>query len=122
MFRGKFIAVALAGAAFAAAPADARKKAPPPPPPAPVIPQVSSGDAAVDAYYFYDRAGAPIWFRDDAGRQAAARVAEILDRAPIDGLNKGPALAATVRTAIAGGTLSDDAAVSLAWLKYVRAL
>ena len=122
MVRGKFIAVALAGAVLIAAPADARKKAPPPPPPAPVIPQVNSGDAGVDAFYFYERAGAPIWFRDEAGRQAAARVAEILSRAPIDGLNEGPALAATVRTAIAGGTLSDDAAVSVAWLKYVRAL
>jgi murein L,D-transpeptidase YcbB/YkuD len=115
------IAAALAGAVFAA-PVDARKKAPPPPPPAPVIPQVHSGDAAIDAFYFYDRSGAPIWLRDDAGRQAAARVAEILDRAPIDGLSDGPALAATVRSAIAGGTLGDDAAISLAWLKYVRAL
>ena len=35
---------------------------------------------------------------------------------------EGPALAATVRSAIAGGTLGDDAAISVAWLKYVRAL
>ena len=110
-------------AMLAAAPAEARKKAPPPPPPpAPVIPQVKSGDAGVDAYYFYDRSGTPIWLRDDAGRQAAAKVAEVLDRAPIDGLPEGPALAASVRTAIAGGTLTDDAAISVAWLKYVRAL
>jgi len=115
------IAAALAGAVFAA-PVDARKKAPPPPPPAPVIPQAHSGDAAIDAFYFYDRSGTPIWLRDDAGRQAAAKVAEILDRAPIDGLIEGPALAATVRSAIAGGTLNDDAAISIAWLKYVRAL
>ena len=110
-------------AMLAAAPAEARKKAPPPPPPpAPVIPQVKSGDAGVDAYYFYDRAGTPMWLRDDAGRQAAAKVAEVLERAPIDGLPEGPALAASVRTAIAGGTLNDDAAISVAWLKYVRAL
>ena len=51
-----FVLAALA----ASAPVDARKPAPPPPPPpAPVIPQVHSGDAGVDAYYFYDRKGAP---------------------------------------------------------------
>jgi L,D-transpeptidase YcbB len=115
-------AIAALIAVCAPAPAEARKKAPPPPPPAPVIPQVHSGDAAVDAFYFYDRSGTPIWLRDEAGRQAAARVAEILDRAAIDGLNDGPTLAAGVRGAIAGGTLDNDAAISVAWLKYVRAL
>ena len=50
------------------------------------------------------------------------RVAEILRRAPIDGLAEGPALAATVQTALAGGTLADDALISLAWLKYVKAI
>ena len=115
--------VAASGLALGlAAPAEARKKPPPPPPPAPVIPQVKSGDAGVDAFYFYDRAGAPLWLAGDTGRQAAAKVAEILDRAPIDGLAEGPALAAAVRTAIAGGTLADDAAISVAWLKYVRAM
>ncbi|MEO7564394.1 MAG: L,D-transpeptidase family protein [Sphingomicrobium sp.] len=116
---------AIAGAALvASASADARKKVqlPPPPPPAPVIPQVRTGDAAVDAYYFHDRAGAPVWTRDDASRAAAMRVAEILRRAPIDGLAEGPVLAATVQSALAAGTLDDDARISLAWLKYVRAI
>lgn len=120
--RGITLAVAAAFTLSLAGAADARKKPPPAPPPAPVIPQVTSGDAGVDAYYFYDRAGAPIWLRDDAGRQAAAKVVEILERAPIDGLAEGPALAATVQSAISAGTLADDAAISLAWLKYVRAL
>ena len=99
----KHWAIAVLIALSAAAPAEARKKVPPPPPPAPVIPQVHSGDAAVDAFYFYDRSGTPIWLRDAAGREAAAKVAEILDRAPIDGLAEGPALASAVRAAIAGG-------------------
>ena len=120
---GRLLWAAVAGAAMiAAGPADARRKPPPAPPPAPVIPQVSTGDAAVDAYYYYDRAAAPLWTRDDASRLAAARVAEILKRAPIDGLAEGPVLAATVTAALAGGTLNDDALISLAWFKYVKAL
>lgn len=121
--RGFHLAISAGALALLAAqPADARKKPPPAPAAAPVVPQVKSGDAGVDAFYFYDRAGAPLWLRDDGGRQAAAKVAEILERAPIDGLTEGPVLAAAVKTAIAGGTLADDAAISLAWLKYVRAL
>ncbi len=122
--RGSWLAIAVAGLALGlAAPADARRKPPPPPPPAAlVIPHVSSGDAAIDAFYYYDRAGAPIWLRDEAGRQAAVKIAEILMRAPVDGLAEGPALAATVQAAIIGATLADDAKISLAWLKYVRAL
>ncbi len=123
--RGSYLAIAVAGAALCVAgPAAARKKPPPAPPPpaAPIIPQVKSGDAGVDAFYYYDRAGAPIWLQGEAGRQAAAQLAEILKRAPIDGLADGPVLAAAVEAAIVRGTLDDDAAISLAWLKYVRAL
>lgn len=113
----------LAGAALvAASPAAARKPAPPPPPPAPVIPQVSSGDTAVDAYYFYDRKGAPLWLTSPDGKQAAARLIELLKRSEIDGLSNGAALAATVEAALAGGTLEDDARISLAYLAYARAL
>ncbi|MGH6783628.1 MAG: hypothetical protein ACREBP_03295, partial [Sphingomicrobium sp.] len=120
-----FFLAALAGVVLVAAgPADARKKPEPAPAPAPapVVPQVRTGDAAVDAYYFYDRSGAPLWLASDGGRQAAARVADILRRAPIDGLAEGPVLAAGVEAAITGGTLDDDALISLAWLKYVKAL
>jgi hypothetical protein len=109
-------------AALAATPAAARKPPEPPPAPAPVIPQVRTGDAAIDAYYYYDRKGAPLWLASESGKQAAVRVAEVLKRAPIDGLAEGPALAAIVEAAIAGGTLDDDARISLAWVKYVRAL
>ena len=114
---------ALAGLALVAgSPADARKKKAPEPPPAPVIPQVRTGDAGVDAYYFYVRQGQPLWLTSDAGRQAAARVVEVLKRAPIDGLADGPVQAATVERAIAGGSLDDDARISLAWLNYLKAV
>lgn len=120
--RGLRVFMALTGLALVAGtPAEARKK-PPAPPPAPIIPQVRTGDAGIDAWYFYERKGAPLWLASDGGRQAAARVVDILKRAPIDGLAEGPALAATVEAALAGGTLDDDARISLAWLKYVRAV
>ena len=106
-------AVAAAGLALrAAGPADARKKRRRPRRPRRrSFRRSSRAMPALDAFYFYDRSGTPVWLRDDAGRQAAARVAEILDRAPIDGLAEGPALAAIgANAAIAGGTLGDDAA------------
>ncbi|MEO6432405.1 MAG: L,D-transpeptidase family protein [Sphingomicrobium sp.] len=119
MRRLQFMAAFAGLALVAGTPAEARKKAPPPPP-APVIPQVRTGDAGIDAWYFYDRHGAPLWTASDAGRQAAARVIEVLKRAPIDGLAEGPVLAATVEAALAAGTLDGDAAISTAWMKYVR--
>lgn len=106
-----------------AAPALARKKpAPPTPPAAPIIPQVHSGDAGVDAFYYYQRKGAPLWLASEDGRLAAQRIAVILRRAPIDGLAEGPVLASSVESAILRGTTEDDALISVAWTKYVRAL
>ena len=118
------LAMTMAGAALAfSQPAAARKQAPPPPPPpAPVIPQVHSGDASIDAFYYYDRQGRTMWLSSADGRAAATRVANILKRAPADGLADGPVLAAKVEVAIQRGTLEDDAIISDAWSRYVRAL
>ena len=115
--------LALAGAMLATMPVAARKPAPPPPPPpAPVIPQVHSGDMSIDAFYYHDRQGRMLWLGSADGRAAAARMVEILKRAPADGLANGPVLAAAVGAAIARGTLDDDAVVSDAWVRYVRAV
>lgn len=113
----------VAAACVVGTPAVARKKADTPPPPAaPVITHVNSGDAGIDAHYFYDRKGTKLWLASAGGTQAARRLVEILKLAPIDGLAEGPVLAAGVEAAITGSTLDDDARISLAWLKYVRAL
>jgi murein L,D-transpeptidase YcbB/YkuD len=63
-----------------------------------------------------------IWLKDADTRAAAAKLIEVLKRAPIDGLADGPALAASVETALASGTPADDQIVSTAWVRYVQAL
>lgn len=123
MLRSLLSLVVVGSAIIAATPVEAKKKpAIALPAPAPVIPQVHSGDATLDAYYFYGRKGRALWLTNDDHRLAAARLVEILKRAPIDGLAEGPSLAASVQSAIAGGSLEDDARISLAWLKYLRVL
>ena len=78
-------------------------------------------DLGVVTYYSL-RSGARIWFRDPDTRTAAMKLPAILERAPIDGLPDGPALAAEVEAAIARGQPDDDLVLSNAWVRYVRAL
>jgi L,D-transpeptidase YcbB len=63
-----------------------------------------------------------VWLKDADTRAAAAKLVEVLKRAPIDGLADGPALASSVETALASGTPADDQIVSTAWVRYVQAL
>ncbi|HEY8434478.1 MAG TPA: L,D-transpeptidase family protein, partial [Sphingomicrobium sp.] len=74
------------------------------------------------APFYAARSGAPIWLRDADSRAAAAKLVEILKRAPIDGLADGPALASSVETALASGTPDDDQIISTAWVRYAQAL
>lgn len=74
------------------------------------------------APFYAARSGAPIWMRDADSRAAAAKLVEILKRAPIDGLADGPALASSVEAALASGTPADDQIISTAWVRYVQAL
>ena len=63
-----------------------------------------------------------VWLRDADSKAAAAKLVEILKRAPIDGLADGPTLASSVEAALASGTPADDQIVSSAWVRYVQAL
>jgi L,D-transpeptidase YcbB len=63
-----------------------------------------------------------VWLKDADSRAAAAKLVDILKRAPIDGLADGPTLAATVEAAIARGQPLDDETVSTAWVRYVQAM
>jgi murein L,D-transpeptidase YcbB/YkuD len=63
-----------------------------------------------------------VWLRDSDSRAAAARLVDILKRAPIDGLDDGPALASSVEAALTSGTAADDQIISTAFVRYVQAL
>ena len=95
--------------------------------PAPVVaPAVTAAPAQLvssDVAPFY--AAHPttlVWLKDTDTRAAAANLVEVLKRAPIDGLADGPALAASVETALASGTPADDQIISTAWVRYVQAV
>ena len=76
---------------------------------------------------FYERhPGTIVWLRNAATREGAAKLATVLRRAPLEGLDDGPTLAAEVEGAIARSQVlrqaDDDKIVSNAWVRYVRAI
>jgi L,D-transpeptidase YcbB len=89
--------------------------------PGSLIAQAPVADSNVVPFYAA-HPGTLVWLRDADTRAAAVRLIEILKRAPVDGLAEGPALAASVASALADGTAADDAIVSTAWVRYVQAL
>ena len=97
---------------------------------APVPVKTPSGAAALPipivdsnvAPFYAARPETLIWLNSVDSRAATAKLIEILKRSPIDGLVEGPALAATVEAALAGGTAADDQRISAAWVRYVQAL
>jgi murein L,D-transpeptidase YcbB/YkuD len=87
-----------------------------------------SATQAVNTFYA-SRGGAPLWLRSGADSGAARSLIAILQRAPIDGLAAGPALAAQAQALMARAQFGDQAALaaadrqlSLAWVSYVRTL
>jgi murein L,D-transpeptidase YcbB/YkuD len=91
-------------------------------------PAAFSANQAVDAFYA-SRHGAPLWLRAGPESSAARELIGILDRAPLDGLDSGPAIAAEARTLVARAQTGDPAALasadrllSTAWVLYVQAL
>jgi L,D-transpeptidase YcbB len=95
----------------------------------PTAVQVSpSAMQAVDAFYA-SRGGAPLWLRSGAESSAARELIGILDRAPVDGLASGPALAAQAEALLSRAQSGDPAALSAAdrmlstaWVSYVQIL
>jgi murein L,D-transpeptidase YcbB/YkuD len=74
------------------------------------------------APFYAAHPGTLLWLKDADSRAAAAKLEQILKSAPIDGFAEGPALAASVEAALAGGTEADDQIISTAWVRYVQAL
>lgn len=87
-----------------------------------------SAAQAVDAFYA-SRNGAPLWLRGGPDSSAARELVGVLERAPLDGLESGPAIAAQAQALIARAENGDPAALaaadrllSAAWIRYVEVL
>ena len=114
---------ACAAVAVLAAPAPAAAQ------PAPVAAATNgSVEQAVEAFYA-SRGGAPFWLRAGANSSAANELMAVLQRAPLDGLASGPALALQAQALIGRASAGDTAALgqadrllSTAWIMYVEAL
>lgn len=76
-------------------------------------PAITAGDPAVGAFYAA-RGGAPLWLRSGADSAAARELIGVLQRAELDGLRNGPALAAQAQALIARAQSGDPAAVAAA--------
>jgi murein L,D-transpeptidase YcbB/YkuD len=123
----KVITRFLAGAASAAllvlsAPASAAAASPELPAASIVSPAATQ---AVNAFYAR-RGNAPLWLRGGEATSAARDLTGILERAPLDGLDSGPALAAQAQALMARASAGDAAAaaaadrlLSAAWVSYV---
>lgn len=93
-----------------------------------VVGVASSVDQAVDAFYAR-RNGAPLWLRSGADSSAARMLIGILERAPLDGLDSGPLLAAQAQALLARAQSGDPAAraaaermMSASWIRYVQTI
>jgi murein L,D-transpeptidase YcbB/YkuD len=87
-----------------------------------------SADPAVSAFYAA-RGGAPLWLKNGAGSSAARDLIGVLQRASLDGLPSGPALAQQAQTMLSRAEAGDPTAaasaeglLSSAWVQYVDAL
>ena len=120
----------LAGAASAALmvlPAPVFAAATSPELPAPGASIGGAADQAVSAFYAA-RGGAPLWLRG-ANSSAANALIDALQRASLDGMPNGPALALQAQSLMARASTGDDQAranadrlLSIAWVQYVQAL
>lgn len=114
----KYAITALAFAVPAQAPAQAM-------PPSHAVSGLSTSASAAVGSFYAARQGAPVWFAATAAG-APEKLAQILRRAPLDGLASGPQLADQVEAAITRAR-TDPAFVneaeqilSAAWLLYVE--
>src|SRR4051794_27275512 len=70
-------------------------------------------DQAVSVFYA-SRRGAPLWLGSGPNSPAAREFISILRRAPLDGLQSGPALAAQAEQLIANAQAGDPSALARA--------
>jgi murein L,D-transpeptidase YcbB/YkuD len=88
----------------------------------------AASDQAVNAFYA-SRSGAPLWLRAGSNSSAATALLQALQRAPLDGMPAGPALALQAQAMMARASTGDpqaladaDRLLSNAWVRYVQTL
>jgi murein L,D-transpeptidase YcbB/YkuD len=88
----------------------------------------AASDQAVASFYA-SRRNAPLWLRAGPNSSAANELIGVLQRAPLDGLTSGPAIAAQVQKLLGrasagdpGALIAADRLLSTGWVLYVRAL
>jgi L,D-transpeptidase YcbB len=87
-----------------------------------------SAEQAVRNFYA-SRQGALLWLRGGADSNAARELIGVLERAPLDGLANGPAIAAQAQALMVRAQAGDSAALAAAdqllssgWVQYVESL
>ena len=90
---------------------------------------ISPSDAQAVGAFYAGRGDAPLWLRSGGDSGAARALIGVLDRAPLDGLENGPALAAQAQSLLMRAQAGDPAALSAAdrllsaaWVSYVEVL
>lgn len=88
----------------------------------------AAAQQAVNAFYA-SRHGAPLWLRSGADSSAARELIGTLQRASLDGMASGPAIATQAQALLARAQTGDPAALSAAdrllssaWVQYVETL
>ena len=83
---------------------------------------------AINAFYT-TRAGAPLWLRSGSDSSAARELIGVLQRASLDGMQNGPAIATQAQSLLERAQTGDPGALSAAdrlltsgWVQYVEAL
>ena len=86
-----------------------------------------AADQAVNAFYA-SRGGAPLWLRNGGDSAGARELIGVLQRASLDGMASGPAIAAQAQALLARGqsdpttVAAADRLLSSGWVQYVQAL
>jgi murein L,D-transpeptidase YcbB/YkuD len=94
----------------------------------PARPAFEQADPGIAAFYAA-RHGAPLWLKAGADSTSAQELIGVLQRAALDGLPSGPAMAAQAQELLRQAQTGDptaltaaDRLLSTAWVKYVQAL
>ena len=98
----------------------------------PEAPSTAAAQQSIDQQvrdFYAARGGAPLWLRGSADTPAARELIGVLQRAPLDGLASGPALALQAQALLGRASTGDataladaDRLLSTAWVLYVQTL